>query len=438
MKKIFVLDTNVLLNNPRALFSFEDNDVIIPLAVVEEIDNLKSNNSVLGYNARETSRLLEEIRKEGRLDKGVKLKEGGILRIVINGEDLRLPKGLSAGKMDNRIISTALHIQEDNPDLKVVLISDDINLRLIADAFGIKAEEHSSTKLSDEQIYTGFKEIQVLSSVIDKFYSEEEISLEDLNLDEELDIYPNEFIQLTASDQNKKTALACYDGNKLKKLKYNRNSPAKISPRNREQQLAVELLLNDDIKLVTLSGKAGTGKTLLAVAAGLSKVVDENKYSKLLVARPIMPMGKDLGYLPGEKEEKLSPWMQPIFDNLDFIVHRNKSDKYAYQKLLNSGLIQIEALTYIRGRSVPDQFLIVDEAQNLSLHEVKTIVTRAGENTKIVFTGDPFQIDNPYLNLHKNGLNHLAHKFHKEKIAGHVMLKQGERSDLARIASELL
>ena len=437
MKKIFVLDTNVLLNNPRAIFSFEENEVIIPLAVLEEIDNLKTKGSDLGYNARETSRLLEELRNQGDLDKGVKLEAGGVLKIVINGE-LRLPKGLSSSKMDNRIISTAIDIMEKNPDRKVIMVSDDINLRLICDAYGLRAEEHSSSRLKEEQIYTGFRELSVNSKLIDKLFSENKLAIEELNQIDNESFYPNEFLQLSSGDKHKNTALTRFDGENLVPLKYNDKQPAKIRSRNREQQLAMELLLDDQIKLATISGKAGTGKTLLAIAAGLSKVVDESIYKKLLVVRPVMPMGKDIGYLPGDKEEKMVPWMQPIFDNLEFIVHRNKDSKYAYEKLLNSKLIQIEALTYIRGRSVPEQYIIVDEAQNLSLHEVKTIVTRAGENTKLVFTGDPYQIDNPYLNFHKNGLNYLAHKFHDQKISGHIMLKQGERSKLAEIASKLL
>ncbi len=436
MKKIFVLDTNVLLNDPRAIYSFEDNDVIIPLAVLEEIDNLKTKSSDLGFNARETSRILEELRNKGNLHDGVELESGGTVKIVINGK-LKIPEGLSSGKMDNRIISTALHLQEENSDRKVIMISDDINLRLICDAYNLEAEEHDSSRLKEEEIYSGFKEIMCSSDLIEQFYNEEKISLEDINELED-SLYPNEFVQLTADDKNNNTALARFDGENLVTLRYNKNQPAKIRARNREQQLAFELLLDDNIKLVTLSGKAGTGKTLLALAAGLSKVVDEQKFSKLLVARPIQPMGKEMGFLPGDVEEKMGPWMQPIFDNLDFIVHRNKDARFAYQKLMDSDLIQIEALTYIRGRSVPDQFIIIDEAQNLSLHEVKTIVTRAGEGSKLVFTGDPFQIDNPYLNFHKNGLNYLAHKFHDQKIAGHIMLKEGERSELAEIASDLL
>lgn len=436
MKKIFVLDTNVLLNAPHAIYSFEENEVIIPLAVLEEIDNLKTKSSDLGYNARETSRILEKLREKGNLHDGVDLETGGSVKIVING-GLILPEGLSSGKMDNRIISTAIHIQEENPDKKVIMISDDINLRLICDAYGLAAEEHDSSRLKEEEVYSGFKEVMCSSSVINKFFDQEKISLEELSQLEDT-LYPNEFVQLTADDRNKNTALARYDGENLVTLRFNKSQPAKIRARNREQQLAIELLLDDEIKLVTMSGKAGTGKTLLAIAAGLSKVVDEQSFSKLLVARPIQPMGKELGFLPGDVEEKMGPWMQPIFDNLDFIVHENKDARFAYQKLLDKDLIQIEALTYIRGRSVPHQFIIVDEAQNLSLHEVKTIVTRAGEGSKLIFTGDPFQIDNPYLNFHKNGLNYLAHKFHDQKIAGHVMLKEGERSELAEIASDLL
>jgi PhoH-like ATPase len=437
MKKIFVLDTNVLLNNPRAIYSFEENDVIIPLAVLEEIDNLKTQGSDLGYNARETSRILENLRLKGNLDQGVELDEGGKVKILINGE-LEIPENLTSNKMDNRIISTAIHLKEDNPDRKVIMVSEDINMRLICDAFGIKAEEHSSSRLNEEQIYTGFRELMVSSDLIDRFFENKSAAPEDFDKEVSDRLYPNEFIQLTAGDRNKKTALAKFDGDNLMELKYNQKQPVKIRARNREQQLAMELLFDDEIRLVTISGKAGTGKTLLALAAGLEKVVNEKAFSKLLVVRPVMPMGKDIGYLPGEKEEKLAPWMQPIFDNLDFIVHRNKDSDLTYQKLQKEDLIQIEALTYIRGRSVPNQYIIVDEAQNLSLHEVKTIVTRAGENTKLIFTGDPYQIDNPYLNFHKNGLNYLAHKFHDQKISGHIMLKQGERSELAEIASELL
>jgi len=437
MKKIFVLDTNVLLMDPRAIFSFEEHDVVIPLPVVEEIDDQKSKNTDIGYNARETSRLLDNLREKGNLSKGVELEDGGSLRIVINGKDLILPKGLSSTKMDNRIISTAIHLQRDNPNREVILVSNDINLRIIADAFEIKAEEHKADRIDEENLITGFLDINVSKNLIDKFYNDNELKRKEFDANEEIELTYNDFIQLSANDGTS-TALGRYDGEKIVSLIFSKAHPSGITPLNREQKFAFELLLNDEIQLVTISGKAGTGKTLLALAAGLSKVINEGKYKRLLVARPVIPMGKDMGYLPGSIEEKLQPWMQPIYDNLEFILSQNKNSDYTYDQLIEEDLMQLEALTYIRGRSVPDQFIIVDEAQNLSQHEVKTIVTRAGKGSKIIFTGDPYQIDNPYLNLYKNGLTYLAHKFHNQEIAGHIMLQKGERSPLAKIASDLL
>ncbi|MFW6014864.1 MAG: PhoH family protein [Halanaerobiales bacterium] len=436
MKKLFVVDTNVLLDDPKAIFAFEENIVILPLAVVEEIDNQKQRGNSIGHNARETSRILDGLRKKGRLNKGVELEQGGILRIVIDGKDLILPAGLSSTKMDNRIISTAIHLKNDNPEKEVILVSNDINMRLMADAFGLKAEEYLSNRLRDEEIYTGIHEFNVSHDIIDIFYKENSLDISALEIGD-VKIYPQEMIQLNAVDRQS-SAIARYDGNKIVPLYHSNVSAWGIKPRNREQKFAMELLLNDSIKMVTLMGKAGTGKTLLALAAGLMKVTDEEAYKRLLVARPIVPMGNDLGYLPGSKEEKLQPWMQPIFDNLELILNTGNSSDFTFEYLVEKNLIQIEALTYIRGRSVPNQYIIVDEAQNLTPHEIKTIITRAGKNTKIVFTGDPYQIDNPYLDLHNNGLTHLANSFHKQEIAGHITLVKGERSELARIASNLL
>ena len=436
MEKVFVLDTNVLLMDPNSIFSFEENDVVIPLAVVEEIDEQKDKNSEIGFNARETSRLLDKLRNKGKLNEGVEMETGGLLKIIIDARELVLPPGLSSTKMDNRILSTAVHLHEDNPDKNVILVSNDINLRLMADAYGLRAEEHKSDKLEDKHIISGLRKIDVEQKLVDRFYDRGEMEKDKIS--DELELFPQQFIQLTSVDNPNKTALGRFDGDKITKLIFGKSNPSGISPLNREQQLAFELLLNNDIKLVTLSGKAGTGKTLLALAAGLAKVIDNNDFSKLIVARPVIPMGKDIGYIPGDKEEKMQPWMQPIMDNLEFILKKNKNSTYTYDKLKNNDLIQIEALTYIRGRSLPEHFIIIDEAQNLSKHEVKTIVTRAGKNSKIVFTGDPYQIDNPYLNFYKNGLNNLAFKFKNEEIAGHIMLEKGERSDLARIASKLL
>ncbi len=437
MKKIFVIDTNVLLMDPDAIFSFEKNEVVIPLAVIEEIDDQKSKNSDIGYNARETSRIIDRLREKGSLNKGINLENGGSLRVAIDGKDLILPKGLSANKMDNRIISAAIHLQNDNPDKKIILISNDINLRLIGDSFGLVAEEHRSARLSDENIFSGWHEIKADSDTIDTFYKMDKLVPAKFKM-ESNSVFPQEFVQLSTADQDNKSALAKFDGDKIVKLNYSREYPSGIRPRNREQKFAIELLLDDNIKLVTLSGKAGTGKTLLALAAGLSNVMDSKLYERLLIARPIVPMGKDIGFLPGSKEDKMQPWMQPIFDNLNLIFHERKNSDFSYDQLKENELIKIEALTYIRGRSIPEQYIIVDEAQNLSKHEIKTIVTRAGKDSKIVFTGDPYQIDNPYLDLHNNGLTYLAHKFRSHKIAGHIMLERGERSELSEIASKIL
>ncbi|MFW6281496.1 MAG: PhoH family protein [bacterium] len=438
MKKIYVLDTNILLDDPEAIFSFDEHDVYLPLAVVEEIDDQKIKNNAIGHNARTTSRLLDNMRKKGRLNKGVKIDNGGILKIVIDEKSLLIPQGLSSTKADNRIITTAYNIQAENPDKEIILVSNDINLRLIADAFDIKAEEYRSNRLDDEDLYTGFHEFEVKSSLIDKFYKNNILKKDEIDLNGK-SLFPQEMIQLNAVDRPGKSAIARFDGKNIVSLLFSNITPWGLKPRNREQRFALELLLNDQIKLVTLVGKAGTGKTLLALATGLMKVTDERIYKRLLISRPVVPMGKDIGFLPGTKEEKLQPWMQPIFDNLEFILNGDSGDNdYTYNYLIEKNLIQIEALTYIRGRSVPKQFIIIDEAQNLTPHEIKTIITRAGKETKIVLTGDPYQIDNPYLDLHNNGLTHLANSFHGQNIAGHITLIKGERSELAEIASELL
>jgi len=437
MNKIFVLDTNVLLDDPRAIFDYQDDEVIIPLAVLEELDNQKKQTSDIGYNARETSRILDELRHKGKLNKGVELDNGGKLKIVIDKKELKLPPHLSATKFDNRIITTAINIVEENPEKDIIMVSNDINLRLIANAFDIEAIDHKGNGINGEELYDGFVEINVKSDLIDKFYEDNELDPELLNEDIK-ELYPHQMFQLSTLDDNNKSALGRFDGKKLVPLIFDKKAPMGISALNREQKFALELLLNDDIKIVTVSGKAGTGKTLLALAAGMQKVINDKYYNRVLIARPVIPMGKDIGFLPGTMEEKLEPWMQPILDNLNLIIHSNKGSYLSIDQLIENDFIQIEALTYIRGRSIPNQYIIIDEAQNLSKHEVKTILTRAGKDSKIILTGDPFQIDNPYLNKINNGLSQVANHFLEEQIAGHIMLKKGERSEIAKIASDLL
>ena len=447
MKKTFILDANVLLSDPNSCFKFDDNDIIIPISVIEEIDRFKKDLSEIGRNAREISRILDKLREKGALSSGIKLfddrDDSGKLFVSLGHNTSRLP-GILDDNTDNHILAVGLNLQSQNKDTRVIIVTKDTNLRIKADALGIEAQDFEADKIAIQDIsYTGIVNIEVSSTVINNFYKRQEISIEELNPD--VTINPNEFIVLKDSTNSSQFVYGIYDATDkiVRGISTQAEGVWGIYPRNLEQTFALEALLDDDIKLITLSGQAGTGKTLLAIAAGLSKVTDEDEYHKLLVSRPIFPLGKDLGFLPGDLEEKLNPWMQPIFDNLELllsggVVSRHKRMSKSYQELIDQGMLAVEPLTYIRGRSLPNQFFIVDEAQNLTVHEIKTILTRAGENTKVVFTGDPNQIDNPYLDSQNNGLSYVLKRFKKEKIAAHISLQRGERSELATIAAQLL
>lgn len=443
MKKIFVLDTNVLLHDPNAIFAFEEHEVVIPAVVLEEIDSKKRNADELGRNARSVSRLLDGLREKGQLHDGVPLDHGGRLKVELNHRSfVKVQEMFCEASNDNRILAVALNykLEEDPKDdpRPVILVSKDVLVRIKADVLGVTAQDYLSDRTADpSELYTGHTTLKVHPSVIDEFYSYRFLLIKPLQLPYTL--YPNEFVILKDEMGTGKSALlrVSTDATRLEPL-YLSNDPVwGISARNAQQRMALELLLNDDIPLVTITGKAGTGKTLLALAAGLCKVEDDHKYKKLLIARPVVPMGKDIGYLPGEKDEKLRPWMQPIYDNLEFLFDTKKSgdiDKI----LMGLGSIQVEALTYIRGRSIPGQFIIVDEAQNLSRHEVKTIVSRAGEGSKVILMGDPEQIDHPYLDAVSNGLTYVVERFKQEGLSGHITLTKGERSKLAQLAADLL
>ncbi len=438
MKKVFVLDTNVLLHDPQALLRFKDNDVVIPITVVEEIDTFKKDLSEIGRNARQVSRLLDSFRAQAHLVEGVQLPDGGMLRVLLYTEQALkvLPPELRAERADNRILAVALQMKDDC-DCPVVFVTKDTNLRIKADAVGLDAQDYESDKVSIEELYTGMAEVVLPREMVDRFYGQGYVEIEG-------DFFDNQCLTLVDEGNTSHTAIGRYEaalGRVVPLIKPPKEGLWGVTPRNREQQFAIDLLLNDDIQLVTLVGKAGTGKTLLAIAAGLSKSADEGGYSRLLVSRPIFPLGKDLGFLPGDVEEKLAPWMQPIFDNVDLLlgmVDEHGKRKRGYKELVEMGLLQIEPLTYIRGRSIPKQYMIVDEAQNLTPHEIKTIITRAGEGTKIVLTGDPYQIDNPYIDSSSNGLSYAVEKFKDQSIAGHVTLMRGERSPLAELAANLL
>lgn len=447
MKKVFVLDTNVLLHDPHSIFAFQDNEVVIPAIVLEEIDSKKRLADEVGRNARYVSRLLDGLRSKGHLHEGVRLDSGGTLKVELNHRSYARAQELF-GEMtnDNRILSVALNYLMEEQEKKaagkrpkpVILVSKDVLVRVKADVLGVKAEDYMKDHIVDfSDMYAGYATVQVHPDIINEFYASRELDISRLGLGAGLN--PHQFVILKDEFGSAQSALARTDrdGRKLLPLCLGGETVWGIAARNVQQRMALELLLNDEISLVTMTGRAGTGKTLLALAAGLCKVEDEHKYKKLLIARPVVPMGKDLGYLPGEKEEKLRPWMQPIYDNLEFLFDTKKAgdlDKILHG--LNS--IQVEALTYIRGRSIPGQFIIVDEAQNLTKHEIKTIVSRAGQGSKVVLMGDPEQIDHPYLDAASNGLTHVVERFKGAAISGHVTLEKGERSALAQMAAELL
>ncbi|MEA3366705.1 MAG: PhoH family protein [Planctomycetota bacterium] len=436
-KKSFVLDTNVLLHDPGALMAFADNEVVLPFQVIEELDKFKKGSDDTGQHARQVIRALDRLRAKGRLVEGVPVEEtGGSLRVVLSSEPPDDPN-LQSGSADDRIIGVAHRLmQEGQP---TIFISKDINARIKSDALGIKTMDYEKHKVDFSHIYLGYREVQVDRPTVDRLGSEKAI---DPPVD---DLQPNEFAVLVDAEKPDRQVIGRFDPHqgKLVALRFGTNTYQNVSARNPQQQMAVELLMLDSVQLVTLLGQAGTGKTLLALACGMQKVIAEKKYEKLLVSRPIIPFGKDIGYLPGDKDEKLYQWMQPIFDNLAYILRTKKTGGNGgmddrIQGLLDAGQLELEALTYIRGRSIPDQFIIVDEAQNLTPHEIKTVASRVGEDSKLVLTGDPYQIDNPYLDSSSNGLSYAAERMKGLDLAGHVMLETSERSELASLAAQRL
>ena len=463
MRKTFVLDTNVLLHDPQALTRFEDNAVVIPIEVVEEIDRFKRDPSEKGRNARQISRLLDGLREKGNLADGVSIDaNGGTLQVVFcRSETLaQLPPELKGGNGDNNILAVALEqlrsgLIADQPP--VVLVTKDTNLRIKADAVGLTAQDYTTDKVDIADLYPGVCELTASAAAMDTLKGDGGLPLAALPSAQGVTLQANEGVTLVDQAQPNHTLLARYDARRQSLLPLQRAGKVrlgKVGARNREQTFALDLLLDPAVQLLTLVGKAGTGKTLLALAAGLHQVADEHLYERLLVTRPVISLGKEIGFLPGSLEEKMGPWMQPIIDNLDFLLGgsaddeaprggtsrggANRPQRSNWTDLKGMGLLEVEAISYIRGRSIPRQFMVVDEAQNLTPHEVKTIVTRVGEGTKIVFTGDPYQIDNPYVDAESNGLTWLVERFKGQTLAGHVTLIRGERSELAELAANLL
>ena len=438
-EKYFVLDTNVLLHNAEALSSFSDNVIVLPMTVIEELDKFKNHSDELGRNARRVIRELDTLRHKGSLATGVEMDNGGSVMVLLEHDVAQHP-ALDCRVPDNRILAVAhtLHMQKK----KVVFVSKDINARLKADALGFDVQDFEKQKVNIDELFSGYRELDVPAELINTFYADHKMEVDDFEL------MPNEFILLRDENDPKHAALArAVDENHLARLIPDYEAAWQIRSRSKEQRMALELLMDPNVAIVTLVGQAGTGKTLLALAAALESTIIGKRYDKILVSRPIIPMGKDLGYMPGDKDEKLAHWMQPIFDNLTFLMgggsgsHDEAQEETArkkVEKMLRDQLVEMEALTYIRGRSIPSQYVIIDEAQNLTPHEVKTIISRAGEGTKMVLTGDPYQIDNPYLDSSSNGLTYTVERLKSLPVHGHITLRKSERSTLAAVAADYL
>ncbi|MFH1466388.1 MAG: PhoH family protein [Pseudomonadota bacterium] len=439
-RRTYVLDTNVLLYDPSSLHAFDEHDLVLPITVIEEIDKFKRDLNETGRNARTISRTLDKLRESGSLAKGVPLPGGGTLVVDLGLDTDQLPSSFLPNSNDNRILATVLRLSKKRPLDSVFFVTRDVNMRLKGDALGIHAEDYQHAHIRMDERYVGVTERDAPEKVIQDLYQRGWVSWEDTTL------YGNQFVVLKASDRaDNQSAMARYDARQQRLVRVQRQKDAVwgIYPRNKEQIFALDLLLDDSVRLVTLDGIAGTGKTLIAIACGLQKVADEGAYRRLVVARPIFPLGRDVGFLPGDIGEKLNPWMKPIFDNLELLLNGDEEGGKrrgapTYQPLLDQKIIEVEPLTYIRGRSIPRQYLVIDEAQNLTPHEVKTVITRAGEGTKVVLTGDPYQIDNPYVDATSNGLTYVVENFKGQALAGHVTLRKGERSELAELAAQLL
>jgi PhoH-like ATPase len=437
MKKNYVLDTNVLLHDPQSIFKFEDNDLFLPIYVIEEIDQFKRDASERGRNARTVVRLLDGLRERGGcLADGVPIADGGSLRVYVPKQKPTLSIALKPSSGDHAILQTAIDLRDATPDRPTIFVTMDVSLRIRADALGLETQAYENQTVDVEALDPGLVELQVDAKRLEQFFADGR-----LEVGESHQLTANVSIMLRGP--NDRTGLGRYDASKrvVRSLLTPREGIVGIRPRNKEQAFALDLLLDDTVRLVTLLGMAGTGKTLLALAAGLQRVVEDGAYSRLLVSRPVMPLGRDIGFLPGDVDEKLGPWMQPLYDNLEYLLvggGGRRRGMRGFEELLDSGQLQVEPLTYIRGRSLPQQFVIVDEAQNLTPHEVKTVITRCGEGTKIILTGDPFQIDNPYVDSSSNGLTVAADRLKGDPLVGHMLLTKGERSALSNLAANKL
>ncbi len=440
----YVLDISVLLYTPEALYDFPDKEIVLPVGIIEELDILKLDLGEKGRSAQIVSKMLDECRQYGSLVEGIDLPNGGKLRIELTDpESGALPYSLNLKSISNRVLAVAWTLSQKNKDL--VFVSQDENLRTKANTLSVPTVSYEGRRPNDSCLYSGMRRSEVSKEILRNLSKQPFIAPEEMFPEQKAieKFYPGEGLLLSSPEVPDEGVLAVYNpGKKQFELVPKEQGVWGIRPRNPEQRLALSLLLNPTISVVTLSGKSGTGKTLLALAVGLQQMMVDNIYSRMLVSRPIFPMGRDIGYLPGDTQEKLSPWMHPIFDNLELLINnstsKSGSKRSSYHELMDRGLLVVEPLTYIRGRTIPNQYMIVDEAQNLTPHEMKTIVTRVGEGTKIVLTGDPNQIDNTEVNLSSNGLSTLVERFKDSPLSGHVRFTSGERSLLAELAATVL
>ncbi len=436
IKARYILDASILLYDPECIYAYPDAYVIIPISVIEEIDHFKKDFTETGRNARIVSQMLDKIRTKGSFTEGIKLSNGCLLSVfIVEDRDVALPAFANLNKSSNRVLAATSLIHKTNPE-NTYLVTNDINLRVRVSALGINVMAYEEKLPNLEKFYEGLVNLEI---------GEEEYHqlLTNSKLKVKKDVYyANQCIRI--SQKKEKQELICRYKSEERILTPIQHFPKGvwgIVARNTEQEIALDLLMDPSVHIVILAGKAGTGKTLLALAVALELMLSANIYQKILVSRPIFPMGRDMGYLPGDIEQKMEPWMQPIFDNLEFLAANKQSPGSktgGYQRLMDMGLVELEPLTYIRGRSIPNRYMIVDEAQNLTPHELKTIVTRAGMGTKLVLTGDPYQIDNPYVDSSTNGLSHVIEKFQEYDLAGHAYLIHGVRSKLAELASNVL
>ena len=443
-KKTYLLDTSAILTDRSSIFSFGRNDILVPLKVLEEIDNNKKRQDTVGANARGAIRILDSLRIKGSLQKGIRIEKGKGLLFVRGYDPLLCPPGLDIENSDTQIIITALTEKQNNPNKKIIVVSRDINMRVKCDALGLLCEDYRTEQVVKDrtEIFTGFSTHLIDEEIIDRFYEKEEIFLDK----DEIVLHAHEYVMLVSNSNEKKSALARFESyeSPLYKVPEFKSGIWGIKPRNKEQTFAFDLLMDPEIKIITLVGRAGSGKTLCAIAAGLSQTLEqrgrkrglqEPLYKKMVISRPIQPVGRDIGFLPGSMEDKMMPWLLPIQDNLQYLMG---NDKLTLESYMKDGIIEMEAITYIRGRSISNAFIMIDEAQNLTTHELKTIITRVGENTKIILTGDIEQIDNTYINETTNGLTYAVEKFKNEALAGHITLQKGERSKVASLAAKLL